>query len=185
MPNTKIALSKEEKLSQDDQILNSKITETQQKIITSYKAKFDKNKKWYDRLADVITVNFGTLWFLVLHFLLFSCWIIINTGFVKAIVPFDPYPFGFLTMVVSLEAIFLAIIVQISINRQAKIGDLREEIDFNVNVRAEREITKILNLVDKIHDHLGMENEDDDELLMMKEDIDLDEVEKEIESQYE
>jgi len=168
----------------DDQELNKQVAANHEKMVRSYKAKFDQNKKWYDRLADMITENFGTLGFLVLHAVIFATWIVLNAGLVPNFTPFDPYPFGFLTMVVSLEAIFLAIIVQISINRQSIIADLRQEIDFNINVRAESEITKILNIVDQIHDHLGMENENDEELMAMKLTTNIEEIENDIENEY-
>jgi uncharacterized membrane protein len=93
---------------------------------------------------------------------------------------FDPYPHNFLTMIVSLEAIFLSIIVLISQNRQSGIADMREEIDFNINVRAEQEITKILNMLEQIQGQLGIQNVLDEELLEMEKMTDLDEIEKQI-----
>jgi uncharacterized membrane protein len=81
-------------------------------------------------------------------------------------------------MIVSLEAIFLAIIVLISQNRSSNVEDLREEIDLQINVRTEEEVTKILILLDRIHDHLGLPPEDDAELIVMKQKTDLSAIEK-------
>jgi len=80
----------------------------------------------------------------------------------------------------SLEAIFLSIFVLISQNRAAFVADLREEIDLKVNVRAEQEITRLINMVDEIHDHLGLAPDDDDELREMKKRVNLEEMEEEI-----
>jgi uncharacterized membrane protein len=160
--------------------VTDQVYQQHKEIVHSFKSRFDVKKKWYDRLADLITVNFGTLWFLGLHLLFFAMWVLINVNIIPGFIPFDPYPFGFLTMVVSLEAIFLAIIVQISINRQAKIAELREEIDFNINVRSEREITKILNMLVGINSKLGLNSAGDDELDEMKQMTDLEEIENEL-----
>jgi uncharacterized membrane protein len=151
-------------------------------IVRTFRSKFNRNRRWYDRFADFMTEQFGTVGFFAFNLIWFLGWVVWNN--IPGLPQFDPYPHNFLTMVVSLEAIFLSIIVLISQNRQSLIADMREEIDFNVNVRAEEEITKILNLLDKIHDHLGLENENDAELNEMKQRTDLEEMETEISREY-
>ncbi len=126
----------------------------------------------FDQIADFFTHSFGTVIFLILNVIFFLLWILINTG-KTPIGVFDPFPFGLLTMIVSLEAIFLTIIVLISQNRAGNIAYLRDEIDFEINVQAEDEITKILNILDEIHDHLGLKAEDDNELATMKQKTNL------------
>jgi uncharacterized membrane protein len=125
------------------------------------------------RFADAMTRWFGTVWFLVFNALFFLAWILINLGTWPVLPVFDEFPFILLTMFVSLEAIFLSVIVLISQNRAGEIADMREDLDFENNVRAEEEITKIINMLDEIHDHLGLPNEDDDELRGMKEKTDI------------
>lgn len=148
--------------------------------IKSFKVKLSQNRSLTDRLADTITKAFGSTWFFVANFLWFTLWVLINTELLPIIAPFDPYPFGFLTMMVSLEAIFLSIFVLISQNRAARVDDLREEIDLQINVQAEQEITRILCMVDEIHDHLGLEPKDDAELKKMKKKMNLSALEKAI-----
>lgn len=121
-----------------------------------------------DRYADFLTNSFGTVWFLTLNAVVFIAWVFINSGLVPNIPIFDPYPHNFLTTTVSLEAIFLSVIVLISQNRASKIDELREELDLHINIKAEHEITRILNMLDEIHDHLGLPAEDDAELKTMK-----------------
>jgi uncharacterized membrane protein len=148
--------------------------------IKSFRAKMDAERKWTDKLADFLTESFGTVLFLGLNVLWFTGWIVINIGWIPGIPVFDPFPFGLLTMIVSLEAIGLAIIVLISQNREAHIADIREEIDLQINVRAEQEITKILIILDQIHDHLGLPAEDDAELMRMKQKTNLNLLEEEL-----
>jgi uncharacterized membrane protein len=76
-------------------------------------------------------------------------------------------------MIVSLEAICLAIVVLISQNRQAKIADIQQKLDFEIDVRAEEEITKVLGLIIALHSHLGLSDTEDPELRGMLRKIDL------------
>ena len=89
-----------------------------------------------DRTADTITEFAGSMRFVYIHSIWFAVWILVNIGLAGAGWEFDSFPFGLLTMIVSLEAIFLATFVMISQNRQAQRSDLRAEIDFETNLRA-------------------------------------------------
>lgn len=162
----------------DNPEFHQKLANVQREKINSFKAKMDLQRSLSDKIADALTDSFGTVMFLSLNTLWFGIWIVINTGLIPGIAIFDPFPFGLLTMIVSLEAIFLAIIVLISQNRSARIDNLREEIDLQINVRTEAEVTKMLIILDRIHDHLGLPPEDDEELIVMKQRTDLDAIEK-------
>ncbi|MBI5414860.1 DUF1003 domain-containing protein [Candidatus Peregrinibacteria bacterium] len=148
--------------------------------IKSFKAKMDSRRRIRDKIADFLTESFGTVPFLGIHFIWFVIWILINTNFFPSIPAFDPFPFGLLTMVVSLEAIFLSVIVLISQNRAASIAEIREEIDLRINIQAEREITKMLIILDRIHNHLGLPAQDDAELIKMKKQTNLNLIEEEL-----
>ncbi len=163
--------------------LHKKLINVQREKIKSFKAKMDAKRNLSDKIADFLTESFGTVFFLGINVLWFALWIFLNTGLVPGIPVFDPFPFGLLTMIVSLEAIFLAIIVLITQNRAAHVEDLREEIDLQINVRTEEEVTKILIILDQIHDHLGLPPEDDAELIMMKKKTDLSEIEEKLTEQ--
>jgi uncharacterized membrane protein len=86
-----------------------------------------------DRVADKITSFAGSMPFIYLHVIWFAAWIIANVAGWN----FDPFPFGLLTLVVSLEAIFLSTFVMLSQNREAARSDIRAEIDFETNVLSE------------------------------------------------
>lgn len=159
-------------------------TQTEKQFI-SFRAKQEIHKKWLDHLADFLTESFGTIWFFAFHLFFFAVWILLNLGVIPFVPIFDPFPYGLLTMVVSLEAIFLSIFVLISQNRASQTADLREELDLQINVRAEQEITRILNMLDAIHDKLGLPHEDDEELKSMKQRTDINAIEEEIEREIE
>lgn len=137
------------------------------RVIKSLKAQADARRTPAERFADWLTDFFGTVGFLILNAFWFVAWIIINMGWIPGLEPFDPFPFGLLTMVVSLEAIFLAIIVLISQNRAAKIADLREEIDLQINTMAEEEVTKMIHLQLKLLEKNGVILEADPDLERM------------------
>jgi uncharacterized membrane protein len=90
-----------------------------------------------DRAADRITKFAGSLNFVYLHSVWFGVWILINVGILGASLKFDKFAFGLLTMIVSLEAIFLSTFVMVSQNRQAARADIRSELDFETNLRSE------------------------------------------------
>ena len=90
-----------------------------------------------DHTADAITTFAGSMRFVYIHIIWFGLWIAINVGLAGIGHEFDKFPFGLLTMIVSLEAIFLATFVMISQNRQAARADLRSQLDFENNIRGE------------------------------------------------
>jgi uncharacterized membrane protein len=90
-----------------------------------------------DRVADRITAFAGSLRFVYIHTAWFAAWIAVNVGALGVAREFDGFPFGLLTMVVSLEAIFLATFVMITQNRQGRRADIRSDLDFETNLRSE------------------------------------------------
>jgi CRP/FNR family transcriptional regulator, cyclic AMP receptor protein len=105
------------------------------------------------RIADWIAWFSGSMPFLALNTAWFVGWIIINT-FDVGMPQFDPYPFGLLTMIVSLEAIFLSIFVLISQNRQSEKDRVRSNIDYEVNVKAEMEIAQLHDKTDRLNERM-------------------------------
>jgi uncharacterized membrane protein len=94
-------------------------------------------QSYQDRVADRVTGFAGSLSFVYLHSVWFGIWIALNVGLFGAAVTFDDFPFGLLTMIVSLEAIFLSTFVMVSQNRQAARADVRSQLDFETNLRSE------------------------------------------------
>lgn len=130
-----------------------------------------------ERMADWCTELFGTSQFFLLHVFLFAGWVFYNCGFIPGFPIIDPYPFNFLTTTVSLEAIFLSIVVLMSQNRAERIADIRDEVDLQVNIQSEKEVTKILEMLSTLEKRLHVAQKVDPELLEMLRKIDLDQLE--------
>lgn len=98
---------------------------------------FRKLTRVQDRVSDRITAFAGSLTFIYIHAAWFAAWIAVNVGAFGRAREFDKFPFGLLTMVVSLEAIFLATFVMVTQNRQGRRSDIRSDLDFETNLRSE------------------------------------------------
>jgi uncharacterized membrane protein len=143
--------------------LLSHIIERNIRTITRLRRQTARERHVQDRLADAITSLSGSMLFVYLHILWFGAWLLVNTGHM-GLTPFDPFPYGLLTMIVSLEAIFLATFVLISQNRFSDAADRRMELDLQIGLLAEHEITRVLQMLDAIQDKLGIDNDADSTL---------------------
>ena len=112
-----------------------------------------------ERLSDGITLAAAGGPSMIFHAIWFAAWIVVNTGLVPGLDPFDPFPFQLLTMMVSLEAIFLALFVLASQNRLAKQSDLRANLDLQIDLLVEREMTAVLQLLNDIAKHLDVDTD--------------------------
>ena len=110
-----------------------------------------------DRLSDAISRATGSAPFALFHLLWFGVWFLLNSGVVPGVEPFDPFPFSFLTLVVSLEAIFLSVFVLMSQNQLTRQSEKRAHLDLQVDMLAEQELTAILRMVQGLCDKLGVE----------------------------
>ncbi len=109
-----------------------------------------------ERLSDWITSTAASGPVLIAHLGWFAFWIAANVNLIPGISPFDHFPFPFLTMTVSLEAIFLALFVLASQNRLAHQADKRAHLDLQIDLLAEREMTAVLQLLQDIAAHLDV-----------------------------
>ena len=132
-----------------------------------------------DKIAEKLTNAFGTTGFFVVHVVVFIVWITWNL--LPQFHHFDPFPFIFLTVVTSIEAIFLAIIVLMSQNRDARIATTRSKLDFEIDVRSEAEITRIIMMLEEMQDHFNIQRTDDDDLRWMKKPTNIEDLQKKTE----
>lgn len=149
------------------------------RAVRAVKAEHAASQTAMEGVADALTRIASSTPFFVLHLVWFGAWIAWNTGLL-GIAPFDPYPFGLLTMVVSLEAIFLSIFVLMSQSRESAIAELREEMMLQVNLRMEEEVTKTLQLVAGLYTRLGHRVAEDTELRDMLQPLDAEQIEREL-----
>ena len=152
------------------------------KVFSAIKAQHSSNRSQMEIIADRMIGFASSTPFLVIHALVFIGWIWWNLPF-SAMPKFDPYPYGMLTTIVSLEAIFLSIFVLMTQSRESRIGELREELTLQVNLRMEEEITKTLHLVAGLYSRLGLQLADDPELKAMLEPLDPKKMENDLAEQ--
>jgi uncharacterized membrane protein len=127
-------------------------------------AKANRNRS--DLMADVIARFCGSFTFVWLHLFFFGAWIVINVF--PGTTHFDPYPFTFLTLVVSLEAIFLSTFILISQNHETRITERRNHLDLQINLLAEQENTKMLKVLESIAAKIGAKTEADPSLHVLE-----------------
>lgn len=141
---------------------------------------------WGDRLAININWFCGSMPFLWINAIWFAVWMSLNTVILAK--PWDPFPFNFLTLVVSLEAIFLSIFLLIASNREAQVAERRNQLDLQINLLAEQEGTKTLQLLHLIAEKLGIDDATDPTMAVLQQATDpeilvkqITEIEKETE----
>ena len=108
-----------------------------------------------ERVSDAFTRVMGSMSFVVFHVLLFVCWFAINLG-LTPLRPFDPFPFGILTLIVSAEGVILAIFVLVSQNRMSRQANQRAHLNLQISLLAEQETTKLLQKIQSLQDHFGI-----------------------------
>ena len=136
------------------------------------KAQHSAERTVVESIADRLNDIAASTPYLVLHVAWFAVWVPWNLGWL-GFAPFDPFPFGLLTMIVSLEAIFLSIFVLMAQKRESAIAELREELALQVNLRIEEESTKTLQLVAGLYTRLGHRVAEDPELHDMMQPLDV------------
>lgn len=112
------------------------------------KKEIDKRKTKAEKISDWITDFCGSMLFVYLHVAWFGFWIVYN---LDEDIAFDPYPFGLLTLIVSLEAIILATFILVSQNRQSEVFDRRSELDYQIDIKSEKNTAEIMAMLNQIH----------------------------------
>lgn len=111
-----------------------------------------------ERLADAVGGFAGSLLFVVFHLVLLLAWLLVNTGKFPWVRPFDPYPFQFLGVIVAVEAVVLSSFILMRQNRMMRRGERRDHLNLQVDLLAEKEITKVLQMVRAICGQMGLQN---------------------------
>jgi uncharacterized membrane protein len=135
-------------------------------VTKNLNTEFDNIETFSLQLADKIAEVAGNIWFALAHIIWFLFWIYVNNGHTLfGLGVFDPYPYGLLTMTVSLEAIFLSLFILISQNRQSQKSELRAELDYQVNLKTEKDVAEILSILRDMHEDVQDIEDDTSELL--------------------
>ena len=118
------------------------------------------SRSFTERVSDAIARAAGSSLSLLGHALLFGGWLLANTKLLPGLPAFDPFPFGLLTTIVSLEAIFLSLFILISQNRMSRQGEHRDHLDLQINLLAEQESTATLILLRRLCERAGIDVSD-------------------------
>lgn len=130
----------------------------------------ERQRALQERIADRVTAFTGSIPFVYLHLVIFGFWIVINLGWVPGVPRFDP-SFVILAMAASVEAIFLSTFVLITQNRMAALADRRADLDLQVSLLAEHEVTRLLTLVRAMAERMGIEESRNPELNELAKDV--------------
>ena len=126
-----------------------------------------RRRSLQNMVADIITDFSGSMPFIYLHIVWFGAWFVLNSGW-WGWKPFDPFPYGLLTMIVSLEAIFLSTFVLISQNRQSAEAERRADLHLHIGLLTEHEVTRALQMLDAIQEHLNIDYDAKSELAQLE-----------------
>jgi uncharacterized membrane protein len=124
--------------------------------IAELEQEFERQRTTLDIASDSITRFVGSLHFIIAHVFLFVAWLLLNSILLPEEERFDPYPFQFLGLLVGLEAIFLSTFLLMSQNRQNRQADQWAHVDLQIGLLSEQEMTKALQMLQRIHDALGV-----------------------------
>lgn len=135
------------------------------------------------KIGARLTSGFGTMASVILHLLAIAGWCLVNSGWLKELKPFDPYPFNLLTLIVSFESVLIALFVLLTQNRMSREADLRAHLNLQMGILIEQEMTAVLQLTKKLVEREGLlEAEEEVEQLLEQTDIEqlADELEKKL-----
>jgi uncharacterized membrane protein len=143
-----------------------------------------RRRTFAERIADRTTLAVGSTVCIVAHAIWFGVWIAVNEGaFATRIKPFDPFPFSLLTLIVSLEAIFMTQLVLMAQNRMQREADKRAHLDLQVNMLAEQEGTMTVRMLCRICERLGLEVDDPHVIEKLKESTNVGKLAQRLEKQ--
>ena len=148
----------------------SSVLERNIQALTERRKREETEATAQEKIADAITRFTGSMLFVYIHLVIYGFWIIANLGWIPSVPKWDE-SFVVLAMEASVEAIFLSTFVLISQNRMQAEADKRADLDLQISLLAEHEITKLATLVSAVADHLGVETHVDDELGEITQDV--------------
>jgi uncharacterized membrane protein len=148
----------------------ARVVERNVQALLARRAEDDQAKTRSERIADGVTRFAGSMTFVYIHLVMYVTWIVVNLGVIPGVPRFDP-TFVILAMEASVEAIFLSTFVLISQNRMAALADKRADLDLQVSLLSEHEITRMLSLVQQVAARMGIDDARDPELDELARDI--------------
>ena len=159
------------------------LTQRNIEVVRNLEEAANQERTTADRVARMIARFCGSMTFVWVHVIGFAGWIAINL--VPGVKHIDPFPFTFLTFMVSLEAIFLSTFILISQNQDTRISERRNHLDLQINLLSEQENTKMLMMLQAIAEKVGAEIEPDEDVTVLAQETELEKVVAQIEQHEE
>jgi CRP/FNR family transcriptional regulator, cyclic AMP receptor protein len=150
-----------QRLRKSDELLRGRVSRNANEEIEDKRTTIEKSADWIAEFS-------GSIPFLLIHVVIFAVWVVWNS--IPRLNPFDPFPFGLLTMVVSLEAIILSVFVLLSQNRQVIKDHIRSDIEYEINLKAELEVAHLHEKVDNLHADMNLRLHNIEKSLLAKKD---------------
>lgn len=119
----------------------------------------ERDRTLIDKISERIGHFAGTLGFVIFQTVMVTIWLVVNAGAVPSIPSFDPYPFGFLATVLGLEGVTLTAFVLIRQNRMSMRADRRNHLQLQINLLSEQEVTKVIQMLERMSQQMGIEAE--------------------------
>jgi len=159
------------------------LTQRNIEVVRKLEEAANEQRTTSDRIARTIARFCGSMTFVWVHVLAFAGWITVNL--IPGVRHIDPFPFTFLTFIVSLEAIFLSTFILISQNQDTRISERRNHLDLQINLLSEQENTKMLMMLQAIAEKVGAEIEPDEDMTVLAQETELEKVVAQIEQHEE
>jgi len=159
------------------------LTQRNIEVVRKLEEAANEERTTSDRIARMVARFCGSMTFVWVHVIAFGGWIALNL--VPGVNHIDPFPFTFLTFLVSLEAIFLSTFILISQNQDTRISERRNHLDLQINLLSEQENTKMLMMLQAIVEKVGAELEPDEDVTVLAQETELEKVVAQIEQHEE
>jgi uncharacterized membrane protein len=133
-----------------------RVAEENIRAVARLQEQASRKRSWVERFSDAVAAGAARESTVAAHVIWFAVWVLINTGHLPALPVFDPFPFPLLTILVSLEAIFLTLFVLASQNRLTQEAQRRAHLDLQVNLLSEQEMTMVLRMLGEVCEHFDL-----------------------------
>jgi uncharacterized membrane protein len=160
----------------------ARVVERNIEALIAHRQSEERKLSWHEVIADRITRFTGSMVFVYLHLLVFGGWIVVNLGWLPGVRPFDP-TFVMLAMIASVEAIFLSTFILISQNRMMAQADRRADLNLQISLLAEHEVTRLIQMTTKLCAHLGIDISEHGDIQELSRDVRPEKVLESIEQQ--
>jgi uncharacterized membrane protein len=127
------------------------------RALLEVRAEHERRRSTTDRIVDAVARFSGSLAFVLVHGVIVAGWLLVNLRVLPVVKPWDPYPFVMLAMAASVEAIFLSTFILIAQNRNQHLAEKRADLDLQINLLAEHEITRLIQLSEAVAKKLGVD----------------------------